>query len=325
MKALLLAPFLILSVYSPVLSEEIRNQESRGFASNSNETYIAEVYVPDNAEEYFERGLSKFEEKNYRGAISDYKRAIKLDPNVSRYYSYRGEAEIGRSNYRNAIKDYNKAIKLMPDEAVLYNNRGYSKEQIKDYEGAIIDYTKSIELGPSSKFIAIAYSHRASAKSESGDYSGAVSDAEKSIEFDPDIEFGSQNLLFYQGRLDGNNDRLNKALNKNKDTVTPTAEQEAHCLKAQDYQGCMDYYSQSTKRKGVNSNAILRNINKGSTGSKNNTNQRYSPNFRPHLYGESTYSPQSPNFRPHLRGTSTYSPSSPNFRPHLQNGWNYSP
>ncbi|MDB9712973.1 tetratricopeptide repeat protein, partial [Flavobacteriaceae bacterium] len=66
------------------------------------------------AEEYFNSGYDKDEVKDFYGAISDYTKAIELDP-----------------NYANA-----------------YNNRGILKNKLKDYYGAISDYTKVIELKP---------------------------------------------------------------------------------------------------------------------------------------------------------------------------------
>ena len=65
------------------------------------------------AEEYVNSGNQKYEAKDYYGAISDYNKAIELDPN----------------------------------NALDYSNRGISKENLGDLNGACADWKKAAELG----------------------------------------------------------------------------------------------------------------------------------------------------------------------------------
>ena len=51
------------------------------------------------AEEYFGRGLSKHELQDYRGAISDYSKAIELNPNDAAAYYNRGVAKHDLHDY----------------------------------------------------------------------------------------------------------------------------------------------------------------------------------------------------------------------------------
>ena len=48
-------------------------------------------------------------------------------------------------DYYAAISDYSKAIKIDPDDYYSFAGRGYAKGQIGDNKGAIIDFTKAIE------------------------------------------------------------------------------------------------------------------------------------------------------------------------------------
>ena len=74
---------------------------------------ISFVSFGQTAEEYYNRGFSKGELKDYNGAISDYTKAIELDPN----------------------------------DADAYYNRAVSKYYINDLKGACEDAKKSASLG----------------------------------------------------------------------------------------------------------------------------------------------------------------------------------
>ncbi len=49
------------------------------------------------------------------------------------------------NDYEGAISDYDKAIEINPEYAIAYFNCGVSKFYLEDFNGAISDYTKSIE------------------------------------------------------------------------------------------------------------------------------------------------------------------------------------
>ena len=152
---------------------------------------------------YFQRGNAKDELKDYRGAITDYTKAIDLDPNHTKAYVNRGADKGELKDYKGAITDYSKAIDLDPNEVLAYINRGYDKSELKDYRGALMDYDKAIEIDPNNFD---AYFNRAGAKSQLKDYQGMVADYSKVIEIDPNYAkayaargFGK----FSQGDKDG--------------------------------------------------------------------------------------------------------------------------
>ena len=114
---------------------------------------------------YYNRGISKKNLKDYQGAITDYTKAIELDPDYADAYINRGISKRNLKDYYGAITDYTKAIELDPDDADAYNNRGVVKDDLKDYYGAITDYTKAISLDPD---YASAYNNRGIVKEKSG-------------------------------------------------------------------------------------------------------------------------------------------------------------
>ena len=54
-------------------------------------------------------------------------------------FIYQGYTKGKLGDLYGAITDYTKAIEINPNSFVAYNNRGLSKLQLKDYKGAIAD------------------------------------------------------------------------------------------------------------------------------------------------------------------------------------------
>jgi tetratricopeptide (TPR) repeat protein len=85
----------------------------------------------------------------YDQAISDYTKALEINPRHAMTYSNRGRTYMAKGQYDHAISDYTKALEINPKFALAYFNRGrsyyYKKE--KEYEKSWDDIKKSQELG----------------------------------------------------------------------------------------------------------------------------------------------------------------------------------
>ena len=114
------------------------------------------------ASEYFKRAYYK--KSDHYGAISDYIKAIELNPNndemsyinnngeklyFSNHHAYYniGVYKAKLKDYNGAISDYTKAIELNPNYTKAYYNRGIAKENLGDLNGACADWKKAAELG----------------------------------------------------------------------------------------------------------------------------------------------------------------------------------
>ena len=100
------------------------------------------------------------------------------NPLATQYFK-QGVEKYEAGNYQGAISDWSKAIEINPRDAIAYYNRGLAKEDLEDYQGAIADYTKAIEVDPQH---ANAYINRSKAKLNLGDNKGALQDSNKAIE-----------------------------------------------------------------------------------------------------------------------------------------------
>jgi tetratricopeptide (TPR) repeat protein len=98
------------------------------------------------AQAFNARGLAKLQRGDYRGALADFNRAIRLDPHFAVAYYNRGLVHQHLRDYRGAADDYTQALRLHPGDAASYYNRGLSRFYLKDYRGAIADDTRAIQL-----------------------------------------------------------------------------------------------------------------------------------------------------------------------------------
>ena len=96
-------------------------------------------------------------------------------------YWSRGWAYIKIGQFLLALTDFNKAIQIDPNEADLYSNRGYIYLRLEQHQNAINDYTKVIELDPD---FAMAYYNRAFDYRDLGQWSLAAADEIKACSLD---------------------------------------------------------------------------------------------------------------------------------------------
>lgn len=87
---------------------------------------------------------------DYHSAIKEYTKMINSDIPIglvaSKYYD-RAQCKFTLEDYRGAISDYNKAIELNPNEKLAYYNRGIAKYNLNQLDSACLDWSKAGELG----------------------------------------------------------------------------------------------------------------------------------------------------------------------------------
>jgi tetratricopeptide (TPR) repeat protein len=98
----------------------------------------------------FGSAIQKYERGDFQGALADYNRAIKNNPQSANAYYNRGLLKADKlQDFEGALSDYNRAIKLKPNYDAAYNNRGNLKaDKLQDYQGALSDYNRAIKLKP---------------------------------------------------------------------------------------------------------------------------------------------------------------------------------
>jgi len=142
--------------------------------------------------------LVYYDLEQYEKAISNYNKAIQLNPNDANTYNGRGLAYYDLEQYENAISNYNKAIQLNPNDANTYNGRGLAYYKLEQYKKAISDFKQAIELNLETARI---FYFQGNAYKKLREYQKAISSYTRAIETDNYWGEGSLADAYYKRSL----------------------------------------------------------------------------------------------------------------------------
>ena len=148
---------------------------------------IASVQAQElsSADEYTQRGISRFQKNDLDGAIADFTKVIELNGKGQEFcYYFRGMAHYRKGNPTQAIDDLSKAIDLKPDPRFL-DDRGNLLARQGELDRAIVDLNNAIALAPQ---YAKAYGDRGLVQLMRGDATNAELDFKKCFELDSSLE-----------------------------------------------------------------------------------------------------------------------------------------
>jgi len=94
------------------------------------------------------KGISYGNKGQNDQAISNYTKALEINPKFAKAFLSRGVAYRMKGQYDQAISDYNKALEINPKFAEAYNNRGQAYGDKGQYDRAISNYNKALEINP---------------------------------------------------------------------------------------------------------------------------------------------------------------------------------
>jgi len=101
------------------------------------------------AEKLFQRGLERYQAKDFAGAISLFNEVVLQDPRHPEVYEFRGEAYYLLGDYRAAVDDYDEALRQEPDQVELLNSAGVAAAKLQLYGAAIQYFKRALKVNPS--------------------------------------------------------------------------------------------------------------------------------------------------------------------------------
>lgn len=116
---------------------------------NSNDKVGAKsLSTNDLALEYYNKGIAASKEENFEEAISNYKKAVTVDPEFAFAYDNMGICYRRLNKYEEAIKAYEKSLKIDPNGSMPLQNIAVAYIYKKEYKKAVKAYEKLGELQP---------------------------------------------------------------------------------------------------------------------------------------------------------------------------------
>ena len=114
-------------------------------------------------------------------AISGYKAAIKVDPELCEAHSDLGLAYNQQHNYGQALIEFHKALAINPKDAYTYNNVGAALRAQHDNEAAIKNWETAVKIDPK---LAAAHYNLGTAYEAEGDLDRALVSYEEAVKID---------------------------------------------------------------------------------------------------------------------------------------------
>lgn len=132
------------------------------------------------------KGLSKFDESDYKGAIKHFNDAISNGIDLGQTYHLRGLSKKYIEDFRGALIDLSKVIDSFPEYGEIfevYYIRGKIRyHKLDDIDGALEDFNEAININPKADNV---YISRANLKNSIDDVEGTMSDYNNAIELNP--------------------------------------------------------------------------------------------------------------------------------------------
>lgn len=159
----------------------------------------------NDAEKYYQQGKTHQEQGRLEEAITNFTKAIELNPSFASAYNNRGLVYATQGQHNQAIADFTQAITLDPDHTGTFVTRAISYTRLGKLSEAITDFTTAIEKAPT---YAAIYIHRGIAYYQQGNYVQALTDYNKAIELEPD----NAQAYYYRGNIHSERSLYNQAI-----------------------------------------------------------------------------------------------------------------
>ncbi|MCA1991739.1 MAG: tetratricopeptide repeat protein [Coleofasciculus sp. S288] len=134
--------------------------------------------------EWYNRGNTRLENRQYEKAIAAYEQAIKIKPDYYEAWYYKGSALYQLQRYEEALASYDQAIQIKPDSYETWYAKGCSLGQLLKYEEAIASYEQVVQIKPD---YYEAWYNKGYSLCQLLKYEEAIASFEKALQIQPDF------------------------------------------------------------------------------------------------------------------------------------------
>ena len=159
------------------LSSEVARSDRSGIGSVE--------FIPTGLDSHLvlnDRGNARLAQRDFRGAVTDYTRALEISPGYATAYVNRANARNQLGDVGSAIADCNRALALSPKYVEALIIRGGIHEKTGDLSAALVDLNRAVSLAPKHIFGLMT---RTNVRAVAGDFDGALADAEQAAAVNP--------------------------------------------------------------------------------------------------------------------------------------------
>ena len=175
------------------------------------------------ARQHVAHGAESFRAKRYADAESEFRAAVRLDPQNAELHDDLGVALGNEGDWKGEIAEYREALHMNPNDDMAHNNLGATLGSKGDWDGAVAEYRDALRLNPSND---LAHVGLAVALGEKGEGNGEITEYREALRLNPNNDVAHYNLgvaLGARGDGDGEIMEYREALRLNPNHV------QAHC------------------------------------------------------------------------------------------------
>lgn len=143
-------------------------------------------------------GIENCKKGDFNGGISEFNKAISLNPNHVESIYNRAKAKFKLKLVEDCLEDFALALTIMPENPVLFSERAVVYYHLEENQNALNDLNKAVSLEPENSY---RYASRAYIKDKIGDLEGAIEDYQKAIELDPEDAISHNNKGLVEEKL----------------------------------------------------------------------------------------------------------------------------
>jgi tetratricopeptide (TPR) repeat protein len=179
---------------------------------------------------WLERGFIKLKQKNFEGAVDNFRRVLKKETDSIEALNALSVAQYYLARYSEAAESLREAIALRPNQPTLYCNLGAVLYADSDFESAVAAFGKAARLDPKD---VIAYYGMGISLIQQQDYSRAIAAFQRAVNLNDryaNSYYGLGYAHFQQGDLPAAIAAIGKAKQRNPDYAKRYEMFLKHCL-----------------------------------------------------------------------------------------------